>query len=402
MATFALIWELGADLGHITRFSIVARELAARGHRPVAVVRDAAGMREALGSDALTFLPAPLWLAAPGGLPPELNFTETLYRNGFLQPLRLASVAEAWRNLYALIRPDLLILDFAPIAQLAARGLGLPQVLLSSSFAVPPQARPFPSYRFWLKEKNMDARLQETEERCTRNTNRALAALKAPAIGAMHELFAAGEVLLCERPEFDVYGARDGVSYVHCINDDALGVAPHWPPAPGPKVFAYLKPRFEHFDSLLELLGKLEASVLVFAPGCAPATVRRFSSHRLAFCEEPLQLGRVAQECDYALCHGGTGTANVFADQGKPVFLIPLQVEQMMFSQRMLAQGIAACLPLGGQALLLKRELTQFFEQRRLPQQARDWAAARPALPMAERVRQVCDRLEARLGGAGG
>ena len=34
MAKIALVWGLGADLGHITRYSIIAQELITRGHEP--------------------------------------------------------------------------------------------------------------------------------------------------------------------------------------------------------------------------------------------------------------------------------------------------------------------------------------------------------------------------------
>ncbi|HQX08457.1 MAG TPA: hypothetical protein PKZ19_16820, partial [Zoogloea sp.] len=109
MATIALIWELGSDYGHIGRFLPIALELKARGHRPVMILRDISRADEMLGRHGIEYLQAPLWLPPVQGLPPPINFTESLFLFGFLQPGGLLSVLRAWRALLALLKPDLLI-----------------------------------------------------------------------------------------------------------------------------------------------------------------------------------------------------------------------------------------------------------------------------------------------------
>ena len=97
MATIALIWELGSDYGHIGRFLPIAQALRERGHRPVMVLRDISRADEMLSPYGLDYLQAPLWLPPVNGLPPAINFTESLFLFGFLQPAGLLSITRAWR-----------------------------------------------------------------------------------------------------------------------------------------------------------------------------------------------------------------------------------------------------------------------------------------------------------------
>jgi hypothetical protein len=98
MATIVLNWELGAALGHVGRYLTIALQLRAQGHRPVLVLRDISRAEAVLGPHAIEFLQAPVWLTPVQGLPPDLNFTETLYRFGFLKADGLLSIARAWRR----------------------------------------------------------------------------------------------------------------------------------------------------------------------------------------------------------------------------------------------------------------------------------------------------------------
>ena len=86
MATIVLNWELGADFGHISRFLSIALRLREQGHRPVMLLRDITRAESILGGHQLEFFQAPVWLTPVQGLPPDINFTETLYRFGYLYP----------------------------------------------------------------------------------------------------------------------------------------------------------------------------------------------------------------------------------------------------------------------------------------------------------------------------
>lgn len=338
MATIALIWELGSDYGHIGRFLPIALELKARGHRPVMILRDISRADEMLGRHGLEYLQAPLWLPPVQGLPAPINFTESLFLFGFLQPAGLLSVLRAWRALLALLQPGLLIFDHAPTALLASRGLGLPRIVTGNSFAVPPRRTPLPLYEWWNPKAGAPQRERDCEERLVRNANHALAALGAPPIGCVADLYDAEATLITGAPELDVYGPRDAACYVGAINVLDQGVEPRWPAGPARRVFAYLKPHYGQFEAAVTALARLDASVLVFAPGLARQTMLRLQTANLAFSAEPLRMRSVREQVEMAVCHAG-GMVDVMLQAGRPVFLLPMQMEQTMTSRRVEATG---------------------------------------------------------------
>lgn len=333
MATIALIWELGSDYGHIGRFLPIALELKARGHRPVMILRDISRADEMLGRHGIEYLQAPLWLPPVQGLPAPINFTESLFLFGFLQPAGLLSVLRAWRAVLALLKPDLLIFDHAPTALLASRGLGLPRLVTGNSFAVPPRRTPLPLYEWWNPKAGAPQRELDCEERLLRNANHALSALGAPPMTCVADLYDAEVTHITGAPELDVYGPRDAACYVGAINALDQGVEPRWPAGPARRVFAYLKPRYMHFDAVLTALARLDASVLVFAPGLARQNMLRLQAANLAFSTEPLRMRSVREQVEMAVCHAG-GMVDVMLQAGRPVFLLPMQMEQTMTSRR--------------------------------------------------------------------
>ena len=280
MATIALNWELGADLGHINRFLSIALRLREQGHRPVMLLRDITRAESILSEHRLEFLQAPVWLTSVQGLPPDINFTETLYRFGYLYPDGLLSMAKAWRAVWGLLQPQLLIFDHAPSALLAARGLGIPRMLIGNSFAIPPLMRPLPRFRWWTNDSGDQARLAETESRVTRNSNAVLARLGSPPITQVSDLFQAEATYICGRPALDVYGKRGHGEFIGPINSVTTGVDPVWPLGDSPMVFAYLKPQYKHFDALLDAIITSKARYLIFAPGIPEALLRRYEKVR--------------------------------------------------------------------------------------------------------------------------
>jgi UDP:flavonoid glycosyltransferase YjiC (YdhE family) len=337
MATIALIWELGSDYGHIGRFLPIAQALRADGHRPVMILRDISRADETLGPLGLEYLQAPLWLPPVKGLPPPINFTETLFLFGFLSPAGLLSVARAWRQLLALLKPDLLVFDHAPTALLATRGLAVPRLCTGNSFALPPRESPMPPYRWW-EPSPPRARLLDTEVRLVENANRVLQSLGAPLLRQASDLYQVDAALITGVPELDVYGPRAPENYVGPINNVALGLEPQWPGPRQRRVFAYLKPNYPLFEQAITALARLDASVIVFAPGVARQQVSRLQTPNLAFSDKPLHMGSTRAQCDMAACHAG-GMVDVMLGAGRPVLLLPMQMEQTMTSRRVEQHG---------------------------------------------------------------
>ena len=377
MAVIALNWELGADYGHIGRFLAIAKALRARGHRPVCILKDISRAEALLGASGIEYLQAPVWLPKSQGLPPDLNFTETLMRFGFLQPEGLMAMVRAWRQLWQMLDARLLLLDLAPTACLAARGLGIPRLLVGNSYCVPPTTSPLPAFRWWQKIPGQSIRQLETEKRVLANINACALRLDTPPLSGVGDLFTGEQRVYCAFPELDVYGPRNDGEYIGPINNVDSGAPPAWPGGNQPRVFAYLKPHYKHFEAVLATMQQTDARFLIFAPGIAEATLRKFGGKNIAFSPDPLCMSEVVPQSDLVVCHAG-GTTDTSLEFGKPLLQLPMQMEQTMTSQRTVDLGAGLHLPLEGNPGELRRMFRRLLGEPAFAAAARAFAETHP------------------------
>lgn len=394
MATIALIWELGSDLGHIGRFVPIAKRLKESGHRPVMILRDISRAHALLSPHGIEYCQAPLWLAPLNGLPALANFTETLFRYGFLDVQGLSSIVVAWRKLLELLGPSLLVMDHAPSALLAARGLGIPRLVTGNSFAVPPDSSPLPPYRWW-SDPPPAARLAETEARAVRNCNAALASCGGRPLEQVCELYDVEAKLITGCPALDVYGPREAALYCGPINTIDDGLDARWPSIGDKRVFAYLKPHYEHFEAVVKALSASKASCLVFAPGIAPDLARRLQAANLAFSSSPLRMADMQAACDMAVCHAG-GTVDVMLEAGKPLLLLPMQMEQTMTSHRAEHLGCTLAFEKGRNPSALPKLIARLLSEAGFATNAREYAERNHLFAQrfsVDRLASACVRL---------
>jgi UDP:flavonoid glycosyltransferase YjiC (YdhE family) len=365
----------------------IAQALREQGHRPVMVLRDIARADELLGPFGLEYLQAPLWLAPVSGLPPPVNFTESLFLFGFLSEPGLLSIARAWRQLWRLIEPDLMIFDHAPTALLAARGLGIPRLITGNSFAVPPRVKPLPAYRWW--EKTVPAqRMADTEARLVATANPVLAKLAAPALREVQELYEAEATMVTAMPALDVYGPRPAEHYIGAINTIHFGATPSWPGNRSKKIFAYLKPHYPLFEQVVKALARADASVLIVAPGISNQLRHKLQSPHLAFSDKPLVMAEVRAQADLAVCHAG-GTVDVMLQAGVPLLLLPLQMEQTMSSKRVEHAGYGLTYMPDLPPTLLDKQVGKLLADAGFAQRAADYAKTHAAVTQESAIARL-------------
>jgi UDP:flavonoid glycosyltransferase YjiC (YdhE family) len=226
--------------------------------------------------------------------------------------------------------------------------------------------------------------------------------LEIPAIQQVADLFEAEAKLICGRPELDVYGQRANGTYIGPINNIESGDSPNWPAGDGRKVFVYLKPRYPHFEPLLKAFAQTSARFLIFSPGIANAVIQRHTDKCLHFSTTPLRMAEVRTDCDAAVCHAG-GTTDVMLEAGKPLLLLPMQMEQTMTSRRVESLGAGLHLPFEGNpgeiGKLLKSVLTNACYRR----QAEAYATHQQCHGHSDAVGAVVERFQqllARVQGA--
>jgi len=338
MARVLCVWELGGGYGHVAGFLDLALRLRDRGHDVSFAVRDLSRAEAVLGSRGFRLLQAPVWLRQVGPTVP-VNYAEMLYEIGFLDRVGLLGLVRAWRSLFQLARPELLIVDHAPTALLAAVGTAIPRALYGPGFFSPPRLTPMPSIRPWLKVP--PDRLLESETRVLAVMNQVLAALDVAPLATLSALFEVEEDFLTTLPELDHYQGRGGARYWGPSFSLDSGVVPEWPAGDGPRIFAYVAADHRDFERLLGALTSLPYPTLVHARSAPVATTQRYRAPNLRFSSEPVTMRLATREADLVICQGsGTTAAALLA--GKPVLILSQHLEQMLTGLHVANRGLGS------------------------------------------------------------
>ena len=332
MARVLCAWEFGGDLGHVRRLMPIARALRAMGHSTVFAFRDSTYLQGAIAEGFEAFV-APLLRVPPAVSVSPLNFSDILLNLGFDDRFGLHGALRAWRSMYSLIAPDVVVADYAPTALVAAATLELPRVTIGTGFSQPRIGEPLPALRPWVRS-DPDA-LRAIDDRLVISVRAALKGVSERVPGSAAGLFDANAHLLCTFAELDPFGARGDVEYLGPQGDAASGVSVDWPSGAGARVLAYLKPADPRFGAVMEALARLDASVIVAAPGIAPDQALAASRGSMRVVAAPVNLEQVIGQAHLCVCHSGPGLVARGLAAGVPFALLPMHLEQYLVAQRM-------------------------------------------------------------------
>jgi UDP:flavonoid glycosyltransferase YjiC (YdhE family) len=336
MARVLCAWEFGGDLGHVRRLMPIARTLRAMGHSTVFAFRDSAYLHGALAEGFEAFVAPLLRMPAQVSVSP-LNFSDILLNLGYDDAHGLRGALRAWRSLYALIAPDVVVTDYAPTALLAAAALDLPRVTIGTGFSQPRIGSPLPALRPWaVSDANV---LQALDDRIVASVRAALTGISAHPPRDAAGLFDASAHLLCTFAELDPFGPRTDVEYVGPQGDAVSGASLDWPEGAGPRVLAYLKASDARFPAALAALARLAADVIVAAPGLAPEAALAASQGRMRVVAATVNLERVVGGANLCVSHAGPGLLARGLAAGVPFALLPLHLEQYLVARRVCAGG---------------------------------------------------------------
>jgi UDP:flavonoid glycosyltransferase YjiC (YdhE family) len=333
MAKIQFAWELGAGTGHVATLLPVARAMKARGHDARFFLRDLSAGADLKGAGELPREGAPIWSGPPTVQNP-LNLGEILLNFGYHDPPQHQLLIDAWRE--RLKGSHAVIANVAPAAHLAALTLGIPSFEISQGFHVPPPAMPSPPLRHW--ESAPRARLEAADRSVLHAINTVLSGYGARPLATIGELFA-GRAMLLTYPELDIYPER-GPSDYYGITDSGEGEAvPDWPSGDGARLFAYLYSYFKGLDSLLAAIAASKSPTLVFCRGIDPQLRDKYGGSSIRFSAEAMSVSRVLPQAHAVVCHGSHQMTAQALLAGKPLLLLPTQLEQFLIMRRLVRFG---------------------------------------------------------------
>ncbi len=344
MATVLLTWELGSGIGHLMNLLPIGQELVRRGHRVVAALRDLSHADEIFAGSGISFLPAP---AAPRHIAPPFEkvrgFAHVLGNIGFASTSLLRTTMSAWKTIFDAVGPDLVVADHSPTALLALRGRQIPRANVGLGFFCPPDGFPLP-FEVGKERARISEQMASDECQVLQCVNKLLIDSGQAPLSRLSQIFTEiDEVFLATYMEFDHFGPRSGAKYWGHWPFGG-GVAPEWPNSKGQRIYAYLKP-FAGLEALLQFLKDTALPTIILAGGIDKALQQQFAAPSMRFEERPLDLRRVAGECDLAILNAGHGTTVGLLLAGKPCVLAPMHTEQAIFARKVQEFGAGIIAP---------------------------------------------------------
>jgi UDP:flavonoid glycosyltransferase YjiC (YdhE family) len=347
--TALLCWEIGEALGHITSLRTVALALKSKGYRCVFALRDLTYAFEILHDEGFEIFQAPRASTSVTGLKSMASYAELLMLFGFLNSKVLSGQLLAWRSLFDAINPTLLVLDSAPSAMLASRGLNITTAIASGGFGCPPDSPTWPAFpdvqRFPIE------RLRASEQAVLRAANMAASNLKIPTLEHMGELYPSAYTYIAALPELDHY-QRPNANYIGSLAMTTRGVTPNWPVHLGKqdsgvvpkKIFAYLKADYLGLEEVLETFAKADVQTVAFIPGLSEMLQKKWNVANIWISTQPIHVEHALSQSDLFVGHGGSLIQAVLL-AGVPLMLLPMQTEQLIASETAQKLGVASICP---------------------------------------------------------
>lgn len=341
MSRILLTWELGLNVGHLTRLLPIAQRLKSEGHRVLVATRDILAAATVLGPAGIPFVQAP---HLPQGIAlahRPAGYADILLSQGWSHLPSLLGLTHAWLNLFRLYNPERLVLDYSPTVSLAARIAQVPTVLVGNGFELPPPSEPLPPFPGFSWATT--SRAETSEALAVSHANKVLQTCGSPDIKSLSELFARGTSLLATFPALDHYGARAGGRYIGPLLGKIPATRVDWPQASGPKIFACLRADTSHAQLILGALADMEAAVICVASGFTSAQLEPFKRSHIRFVFTPVDLDALK---DASLCvtYGAEGTMLRFLLAGVPQLISPWHVETYMAARKIEAAGLGVAL----------------------------------------------------------
>lgn len=335
--TILCAWEIGGELGHISRLSAIVKSLELEGHHLVLVLKDLSRAYPFFKDTQATLMQAPIWLPKITMQRPIACLADTLLCMGYLEADPLDCLLQAWESIIELVKPDLVIFDYAPTAMLALRNNPLPKIMVGSGFADPSSDHPIVDWRPYPQN---DQLIERQELRVLEQINILLRRRNQNELTHLTELFAVDRVVISTFPELDLYeDKRKNTDY--CIGSTAiLADSPvSFISDERPRILAYLKPGYPHIEMLIAALARCKASVFIACPKGAAQLFTPYVSERFQFSTELVDLQGAMSNVDLFVGHGNATSCKESLLAGNPMVVLPIQLEQLLTGKKIQEAG---------------------------------------------------------------
>lgn len=326
MKNILVCWELGEDLGHLTNFLPLIKHITQQGFHCYLTVRNLQKAAQLEWPEGTFFLQAPLHpLNAPP--PPTYSFADILMHRGYKNLDELKPLIEAWQLLLDLVKPVALIFDHSPTALLAYRHIRLPKFIYSIGFLTPAVDGVDLNLRSGMPLEPIH---QAARDKLLTLVNQYLLSSGQLPISTLGEIYSVTETAIIGYPLIDMYkDYRKQESYIASVEQNFGFDLPEWTSnADDIYVFAYLKSKAKQSEAVLSCLKQLNIRGLCYYSGISELEAKRMSNATMQVTHSPVSIPQVMNRASVVICHAGQGLVNDAIVRGKPLILVPTQLEQ--------------------------------------------------------------------------
>lgn len=390
-----MVWEYGANLGHISRLSLVIRELLQRGCEVSLILKECQTISQFLSESELkqiTLLQTPRLTKANTKKIKAHSVIEILLANGFGDENYLSMQIAEWRTILDRLRPDLIIADYAPSVMLANRRRNemAEVIMLGSGFGEIPANAAASSLH--LARTYNETEVIEAEARLLKSINSVAEQHQLIPLTQFSDLYKVKHTFLSTIPELDFYD-RGGTAhtYMPIIGESEEGYKVQWPLGQGALIFAYIRPSSKVFFPIIAALRSMNCRSYIFAPGLLPRDIIRWSSPKLTIGTHPVDLNSVVRDADLIIHHGGQGVTMKALSKGLPCALVPTQLEQQLMGWKVDKLGFGLSIGRQDSPQVIKEKLTNILVDPNFELAAERLRDRQKAISSDNTLKVVCD-----------
>jgi UDP:flavonoid glycosyltransferase YjiC (YdhE family) len=333
MAKMLLAWEAGAYLGHEMLVTCAGVLLRKAGHEVIIVAPHGTAENHAARNAGIrweTFSVNSEDKPPPTGVAWESRAT-ILWKFGFHSSDVIADRFRAWDALLHREQPDVVVLQAAPFAQLAAHAGGYPSVEFGIGYDVPPRHMPFPAFRN-AKHFDVDEAMR-LEAAVVQRISDAIGSGFA-AKRSLCELVSGRARVVTSIPELDHYDGVDDSSRrfigpLPIVPLEAERIA--WRPAKI-RLLAYVRAEMIDAQAFLRAVADAKSATGDALVVCMGADERVISNARalgVRLRTSPIAIAELLPQADVVISHGG-GLMCEAAIRGRPCMALPSHFEQFL------------------------------------------------------------------------
>lgn len=338
-----LAWEYGRNLGHLVRLIQVQRLMQKRGGTCTLVVPDAYVAHPWLLRSQVPVRVAPplrpLRASQEEGrrrVGRLYSFADVLFDLGFAEVAALEVAVAGWLELFSAEKPQGVLCDYAPVAQLAARLAGLPTTQLTNGFDAPPPE--FPLFDRALRGPHLERLNAERVDKVAASVERVGRSHGVTDL-RLHDLMRWARKMLDGIPETDPYGPRVDAAYVGPFIAEIQDVyVPQWrADIKRKRIFGYL--RGSMAPHVLGAISSVGASAICVWPDATEDVLCHYKESTVQLTKRPVDLGIALAGADAVINYGSSSVVSCALLAGKPQMMVPTDVEKLILSRRIEQQG---------------------------------------------------------------